>query len=66
MCFDKRKRTPSKKSPQIYLSTSEADTKAKTYKKRKNVYSDICHNYLHNKQIHNPRFFENDLMTYKQ
>ena len=56
VCFDKGMRTPSKKSPQIYLSMSEADTKVKV----------IRHTYLHNKQFHKPRFFINNLMTYKQ
>ena len=33
--FEKKMRTHSKKSPQIYLSVSEADTKAKVCKKSK-------------------------------
>ena len=36
-------------SSQIYLSISKADKKSKVSKKSKNVYSDTCHNFLHNK-----------------
>ena len=34
--------------------------------KHKNVYSDTCHTYLDNRQLHKPKFFNNNLMTSNQ
>ena len=58
-------RTPSKKIPYVCHYTKLMLKYAKS-QKHKNVYSDTCHTYLHNKQLHKPRYFNNNPMTNKQ
>ena len=51
VCFDKKKEMPAKNSPHIYLSISEAETKAEVCKKSKNTKMYTVMSYFFAQQV---------------